>query len=107
MKPICRVVGDVLDEHLDVGVDALGAGHEAGLELLDQLVGHAADEAELAALGLQRGGGADEERALLLGEHDVVHVVGLDDGVDEQEVRVGVGGRRLGDRVATTGTRWR
>ena len=58
------------------GLTHCGAGHEPGLELLDQVVRHAADEAELAALGLQRGGGADEERALLLGEHDVVHVVG-------------------------------
>ena len=56
------------DSDLDVGVDGLGAGDVAGLELLDQVVLDATDEADRAGLALQRGGGADEERALLLGE---------------------------------------
>ena len=63
------------DEDLDVRVDGLRAGDEAGLELLDQVGLDAADEADRAGLGLQRGGGADEERALLLGEHQRRHVL--------------------------------
>ena len=56
------------DVDLDVGVDRLGAGDVAGLELLDQAdAADAADETDRAGGRLQRRGGADEERALLLG----------------------------------------
>ena len=53
------------------GSTALTPGVEAGLELLDQRHVHAADEADVLGLGLQRGRDADEVGALLLGEGQV------------------------------------
>ena len=81
------------------GFDGRGAGDEAGLELLDQVVLDATDEADRAGLGLERSSGADQERALLLGEHQRRHVGQVDDGVDDREARVGIGGGHRGDRV--------
>src|SRR5699024_114043 len=43
-----RRLGEVLGVDLDVGVDRLGAGHEARLELLDQVHVDATDEADVA-----------------------------------------------------------
>ena len=64
-----RRLGQVLDLDLDVRVDRLGAGLVAGLELLDQRDLDATHEADVAGLGLECRGRADQERALLLGEH--------------------------------------
>ena len=81
------------------GLDRLGAGVEARLELLDQLGVDAADEADVVGLGLQRRRDAGEERALLLGEEQAGDVVSADLGdrrVDDREggVRVLRGDRR-------------
>ncbi len=81
------------------GLTAWRASGVAGLELLDEFVLDATDEADGAGLALQRRGGTDEERALLLGEDERRHVVGFDDRVDDGEVGVGSGGRCRGDRV--------
>ncbi len=69
-----RVVADVLDEHLDVRVDRRRAGLVAGLELLDQRAGLAAEEPDRVALALERRRRADQERALVLLEGVVGHV---------------------------------
>ena len=61
-----RVVADVLDEHLDLGVDLRGAGLVPRLELLDQRARLAAEEPDRLALALEHRGRADEERTLLL-----------------------------------------
>src|SRR5699024_8790469 len=58
------------------------------------------DEADLAALGLQRGSGTDEEGALVLGEdelRDVVTLGGIGGVVDDREVDVGVVLGRIAD----------
>ena len=90
---------EVLDVDLDVRGDRLGALHVAGLELLDQRHLDAADEADLAGLGLQRGGGADQERALLLGEDQRRDVGQLDRAVvDDRELRL----RDLGWRPSSS-----
>ena len=67
---------EVLDLDLDVGVDVLRASGVAGLELLDEVDLLATDEADVAGLALQRGGGTDEERALVLGEAEERDVAG-------------------------------
>ncbi len=85
-----RRLRDVVRQHLDVGVDGLRTGGVAGLELLDEVVLDATDEADRAGLALERSGGADEERALLLGEDERCHVRRIDDGVDDGEARVRV-----------------
>jgi hypothetical protein len=94
-----RRLGQVDRVDDDVGVDLLGTGLVAGLELLDQ--GHldAADEADVARLGLQGRRRADQERALLLGEGQAgdVRDVGQAGVVDDREVDVGVLGRDLAD----------
>src|SRR4051812_16694876 len=66
-----RRLGEVGRLDLDVRVGRLGAGVEAGLELVDQRRVDATDEADRAGLRLERGRGADEEGALLLGEDQV------------------------------------
>lgn len=85
-----------------LGSTVFAFGLEARLELVDQRHVRATDEADLAALGLHRGGRTDEEGALLLGEGQLGDVVGLgrvggvvDDG--EADVLVGLG--RGTDRV--------
>ncbi len=90
---------EVLRLDLDVRLDGLGARLETGLELLDQGNLDAADEADVALGRLQRRRGADQERALLLGE-DQVRDVGALGGVvvDDGELGVGELGRDLGDR---------
>ena len=94
-----RHLGEVGDVDLDVGVDRLGTGDVAGLELLDQRGLDAADEADVVVLGLQRRSGTDQERALLLGEDQAGDVVGLHAGVvDDREVDVGVLLGDLADR---------
>ena len=94
LKPERSVSSDVLDVDLDVRVDRLDAGLVAGLELLDQVVVDAADEADVVGLGLQGGRDTDEEGALLLGEGEVGDVVvgacvGVE-AVDDRELDVGV-----------------
>jgi hypothetical protein len=69
-----RRLGEVLDVDDDVGVDRLGAGLVARLELLDEVGVDAADEADVVRLGLEGRRRADEVRALLLGEGDLVDV---------------------------------
>jgi len=94
-----RRLGEVLGLDLDVGVDGLGASGEARLELLDEVDLDATDEADLAALGLERRGRTDEERTLVLGERDVFDVVALGvGGVDERELDLRVGLGDLGHR---------
>src|SRR5690606_5357377 len=66
-----RRLGQVLALDLDVRLDGLRARDVAGLELLDQRGLDAADEADVAHLGLERRDRADEERTLLLGEDEV------------------------------------
>ena len=100
-----RRLGQVGHVDDDVGVDGLGPGGEAGLELLDQFGLHAADEADVVGLGLERRGGADEERALLLGEHQGGDVRLVDDRVDDREVGVGVAPERPRRACRRTGSR--
>ena len=99
-----RGVGDVFGNNLDRGVDRSDASAEASLELLDQAeAAHATDEANLAALALQRGGDTDQVGALLFGEDQTGDVVAVGSGrvlaevehrgVDDCEVGVGVLGR--------------
>src|SRR3954468_22847993 len=86
--------GQALVVDLDAGVDGLGALLEAGPELRDQRALVAADEADVLALGLQRGSGADEEGALVLGEvlhGDVGDRGGVAVDADEADVRVLLG----------------
>ena len=72
----------------DVRVDRLGTGDVAGLELLDEGVVDATDEADVVGLGRQGSGDADEEGALLLGEAEVGDVlVGLLVGVEAVDDR--------------------
>ena len=94
----------------DGGVDRLGAGHVARLELLDEVGVDAADEADVVGLRLQGGGRADEEGALLLGEGDLGDVGAGRVGrrvVDDRELDVGVGlgGRADGLRVGEADAR--
>ena len=84
----------------DVGLDGLGARLVAGLELLDQLGVDAADEADRAGRGLQRGRDAGEERALVLGEQQAGDVVTLG-AVGVRAVDLGEG-RCRGTRAATS-----
>ena len=72
------IVGVSFDrEQLDVRVDLLGPGLVPGLKLLDQIGLDAADEADLAALGLHGRRGAHQVAALLLGEDQLLDVFGL------------------------------
>jgi hypothetical protein len=98
-----RRLGEVLGLDLDVGVDGLGTGGVARLELLDEVDLDATDEADVAGLGLQCGRSTDEEGALVLGEGDVLDVVALGVGgrvVDDRELDLRVG---LGDLGRPTG----
>jgi hypothetical protein len=79
---------DVLDVDLDVRVHLLRTGLVARLEGLDQRHVDAADEADPAGLGLQRGRGAGEERALLGGEDQPGNVVALAGAVGQLEAAV-------------------
>ena len=94
------VGGDVLHVDDDLGLGSLGAGDVARLELLDEVVLDTTDEAHGARGRLECRRGADQERALLFGEDVVADVVGLDDGVDRDVRRVGVG---LGDQLDAVG----
>ena len=71
--------GDVLGDDLDVGVDCSSSGHEASLEPLDQTTdaANAADEPDGSGRRLEGGRGADQERSLLLGEHETGDVVAV------------------------------
>lgn len=82
-------VGD-LDRH--VRVDGLDARAVTGLELLDQLGLHTADEAHVLGLRLEGGGDTGEVGALLLGERqrgDVARL-GVRRRVDDRELGVRV-----------------
>src|SRR3954470_2443897 len=93
--------GDVLAVDLDVGLDRLGAGFVTRLELLDERGLHAADEADLAGLALQRSGDAGEEGTLLLREEEAGDVVALAAAVGQGhravDLREGGVGEVLGD----------
>src|SRR6266446_6441515 len=88
-----RGAGHVLED-LDPGIDVPRALLVAERELADQRNVHAADEPDLAALAGHGRGHADQERSLVLLEHDRLHVGQVDHAVDDREL----GGREfLGD----------
>ena len=78
--------------HLDGGlrVDLLDARLEAGGERVDDRTLDAAHEADLVGLGLQAGGDADQEGALLGREGEVGDVVTLGRAVDDRELELRV-----------------
>ena len=80
-----RGAGHVL-EHLGVLLGVFHALDVAAGELADERDVHAAHEADLAGLGSLGRQQTDQERALMLLEHDRLHVRLLDDGVDDREL---------------------
>src|SRR5665647_2499374 len=94
-----RRLGEVLDLDLDSWVDRLGAHDVASLELLDEVDVDATDETDVGRLGLQSSRSTHEERALVLGEREVLDVgAGRVRGVDKSELDVRVCRGNLLDR---------
>ena len=82
-----RRAGHVLED-LDLRIDVPGAFFVAERESANQWDVHAADEPDLAGLRRHRRGHADQERALVLLEHDRLDVGQLDDRVHDGELEV-------------------
>src|SRR3954451_12556955 len=99
---------DVLDVDGDVRLHGLGAGHVAGLELLDQRGLLTADEADVVGRRLQGGGDTGQEGALVLREPQSGDVSGAERlavgvqsaGVDDRELGVRVLLGHVADHVA-------